>query len=185
MRDKVLACLTPHNCFTPAAGRWVYVGACTSPDYWSSPCRLHSNPFWLVHGLHQVCDYIKHVDHMHDPVALQVAARLWRLLVVDAGLMSHLAAIKEYLLLARGDFYHCFLTDASRLMAGPPRLSTADADISHPYQAAAVKTSAQHDPLFKLFKIHFSDKKLQVGGAYGQQSAHVTCQICWLDACCT
>lgn len=32
---------------------------------------------------------------------VQVAARLWHLLVVRAGLMTHLVGVKDYLLLAR------------------------------------------------------------------------------------
>jgi len=59
----------------------------------------------------------------------QVASRLWQLLVVQAGLMQHLAAIKDYALLARGDFYQCFLADASKLLAGPPRDNTVNSDL--------------------------------------------------------
>jgi gamma-tubulin complex component 4 len=58
-----------------------------------------------------------------------VASRLWQLLVVQAGLMQHLAAIKDYALLARGDFYQCFLADASKLLAGPPRDNTVNSDL--------------------------------------------------------
>lgn len=60
---------------------------------------------------------------------MQVASRLWELLVVQAGLMQHLSAIKDYLLLARGDFYQCFLADAARLLASPPREATANSDL--------------------------------------------------------
>ena len=59
----------------------------------------------------------------------QVASRLWQLLVVQAGLMQHLGAVKDYLLLARGDFYQCFLADAAKLLAGPPREKTANSDL--------------------------------------------------------
>lgn len=47
---------------------------------------------------------------------------MWRLLVVQCGLRGHLTALKDYLLLARGDLYCCFLTDAAGLMgrATPP-----------------------------------------------------------------
>jgi gamma-tubulin complex component 4 len=97
------------------------------------------------------------------PPSLQVAARLWQLLVVRAGLMQHLGAVKHYLLLARGDFWDVFLGEAGRLMAAPPRPATANADVAVPFQAAAGKTSAADDPYFRLFKIHFSDQPLKVG----------------------
>lgn len=58
-----------------------------------------------------------------------MASRLWQLLVVQAGLMQHLGAVKDYLLLARGDFYQCFLADAAKLLAGPPREKTANSDL--------------------------------------------------------
>jgi hypothetical protein len=96
------------------------------------------------------------------PSPSQVAARLWQLLVVRAGLMQHLGAVKHYLLLARGDFWDVFLEEAGRLMAAPPRPATANADVAVPFQAAAGKTSAAEDPYYRLFKIHFSDQPLKV-----------------------
>lgn len=43
--------------------------------------------------------------------------------------MQHLVAIKDYLLLARGDFFQCFLAEAARLLASPPREATATHDL--------------------------------------------------------
>jgi Gamma tubulin complex component C-terminal len=60
---------------------------------------------------------------------VQVAARLWRLLVVASGLPAHLAALKDYMLLSRGDFWQCFLADARKLLSQPPRQRGADNDI--------------------------------------------------------
>ncbi|KAI8466120.1 MAG: gamma tubulin interacting protein [Monoraphidium minutum] len=96
-----------------------------------------------------------------------VAARLWHLLVVRAGLVGHLVGLKDYLLLARGDFWAVFLGEASRLMAAPPRPGTAAADVSAPFQAAAAKSSAAADPLFRLFALHYSDRPLRVQAAAG------------------
>lgn len=87
---------------------------------------------------------------------------LWDLLVVQAGLMSQLAAIKDYFLLARGDFYQSFLTDSRRLMALPPRAATVDTDIDGLFQAAGQKSSAATDRLFPLFRMRFTPLTPQV-----------------------
>ena len=44
---------------------------------------------------------------------LQVAGRLWHLVSVRGRLMQPLAALKDYFLLARGDFYQTLLTEVS------------------------------------------------------------------------
>ncbi|KAF8058112.1 GCP4 [Scenedesmus sp. PABB004] len=88
-----------------------------------------------------------------EAIRADVASRLWRLLVVQAGLVAHLGGVKDYCLLARGDFWQCFLTDAARLLAGPPREKTANADLAVPWQSAAAKSTAAADPRFKLFRI--------------------------------
>jgi gamma-tubulin complex component 4 len=41
-----------------------------------------------------------------------VAQRLWHLVMVKADLVSHLKAIKDYFLLAKGEFYQTFLSEA-------------------------------------------------------------------------
>ena len=42
---------------------------------------------------------------------MQVAGQLWQLVVVHAELPAHLAALKNYFLLAKGDFYHSFIAE--------------------------------------------------------------------------
>ena len=86
----------------------------------------------------------------------QVAALLWHLVVVQSDLLGHLSAIKDYFLLARGEFFHSFLVEARRIMALPPRPATADADINIPFQQSALKSSAQHDRTFSRFRIRWS-----------------------------
>eukprot|EP00775_Hariotina_reticulata_P005315 gene5317-5550_t len=98
-----------------------------------------------------------------------VASRLWQLLVVQAGLLQHLAAIKDYALLARGDFYQCFLADAAKLLAGPPRDKTVNSDLSIPWQSAALKSTAQDDPHFKLFRPVLRAKGSSTAGALRSQ----------------
>ena len=44
---------------------------------------------------------------------LQVAGRLWHLVLVRGGLVQHLTALKDYFLLARGDFYQALLSEVS------------------------------------------------------------------------
>jgi hypothetical protein len=51
--------------------------------------------------------------------ALQVASRLWQLVVIDSRLVDHLAALKDYLLLAKGDFWTSFLVDAAKQLSRP------------------------------------------------------------------
>ncbi|WIA33536.1 hypothetical protein OEZ86_006660 [Tetradesmus obliquus] len=97
-----------------------------------------------------------------EAIRADVASRLWQLLVVQAGLMQHLGAVKDYLLLARGDFYQCFLADAAKLLAGPPREKTANSDLAVPWQSAAMKSTAQDDPHFKLFRLVLRPKPADV-----------------------
>ena len=47
---------------------------------------------------------------------MQVTAQLWQLAVVHAELPAHLMALKNYFLLAKGDFYHSFLAEVSASM---------------------------------------------------------------------
>ena len=53
--------------------------------------------------------------HKARPLQVQVTAELWQLAVVHADLPAHLMALKNYFLLAKGDFYHSFLAEASKL----------------------------------------------------------------------
>ena len=46
---------------------------------------------------------------------MQVAGQLWQLVVVHAELPAHLAALKNYFLLAKGDFYHSFIAEVGYL----------------------------------------------------------------------
>jgi len=67
---------------------------------------------------------------------LQVASRLWQLVVVESGLMDYLGALKDYMLLAKGDFYQGLLTDAARTLALPPN-KVADKDLGEGHSCAA------------------------------------------------
>ncbi|KAI5078166.1 hypothetical protein GOP47_0007990, partial [Adiantum capillus-veneris] len=83
-----------------------------------------------------------------DSIRTIAATHLWQLVVVHADLMGHLKALKDYFLLAKGDFFQCFLEESRSLMRLPPRPATAEADLKIPFQQAAVKTLGDDDRYF-------------------------------------
>ncbi|KAL5862920.1 hypothetical protein ACOSQ3_000434 [Xanthoceras sorbifolium] len=83
-----------------------------------------------------------------DSIRAIAASHLWQLVVVRADLNGHLKALKDYFLLAKGDFFQCFLEESRQLMRLPPRQSTAEADLMVPFQLAAIKTSSEEDKYF-------------------------------------
>ncbi|KAM0875821.1 hypothetical protein ACQ4PT_036545 [Festuca glaucescens] len=76
------------------------------------------------------------------------ANHLWQLVVVRADLNGHLKALKDYFLLAKGDFFQCFLEESRQVMRLPPHQSTAEADLIVPFQLAALKTIGDEDKYF-------------------------------------
>ncbi|KAH7838364.1 hypothetical protein Vadar_025494 [Vaccinium darrowii] len=83
-----------------------------------------------------------------DSVRATAASHLWQLVVVRADLNGHLKALKDYFLLAKGDFFQSFLEESRQLMRLPPRQSTAGADLMVPFQLAAIKTISDEDKYF-------------------------------------
>ncbi|KAK7344425.1 hypothetical protein VNO77_14001 [Canavalia gladiata] len=83
-----------------------------------------------------------------DSIQAIAASHLWQLVVVRADLNGHLKALKDYFLLAKGDFFQCFLEESRQLMRLPPRQSTAEADLMVPFQLAALKTIGEEDKYF-------------------------------------
>ncbi|MBA0785548.1 hypothetical protein Gotri_025086 [Gossypium trilobum] len=83
-----------------------------------------------------------------DSIRAIAASHLWQLVVVRADLNGHLKALKDYFLLAKGDFFQCFLEESRQLMRLPPRQSTAEADLMVPFQLAAIKTIGEEDKYF-------------------------------------
>ena len=47
---------------------------------------------------------------------LQAAQKLWQLVVVQGEMPLHLAALRNYLLLGRGDFWQSFLLEVGDLL---------------------------------------------------------------------
>uniref|UniRef100_A0A803LTJ6 Gamma-tubulin complex component n=1 Tax=Chenopodium quinoa TaxID=63459 RepID=A0A803LTJ6_CHEQI len=90
-------------------------------------------------------------EYAVDSIRSIAASHLWQLVVVRADLNGHLKALKVYFLLAKGDFFQCFLEESRQLMRLPPRQSTAEADLMVPFQLAAVKTISDEDKYFSRF----------------------------------
>ncbi|PNW88207.1 hypothetical protein CHLRE_01g019150v5 [Chlamydomonas reinhardtii] len=95
-----------------------------------------------------------------------VARLLWRLLVGRAGLLPALAALKDYFLLGRGDFWQAFLAEARPLMAAPPRPGSVDADLALPFTRSAAKSSAEGDPLLAAFQLRYLGGKAEAEAAF-------------------
>ncbi|GLU03740.1 hypothetical protein SLE2022_209240 [Rubroshorea leprosula] len=83
-----------------------------------------------------------------DSIRAIAASHLWQLVVIRADLNGHLKALKDYFLLAKGDFFQCFLEESRQLMRLPPRQSTVEADLMVPFQLAALKTISEDDKYF-------------------------------------
>jgi len=82
-----------------------------------------------------------------------VASRLWHLVVVKADLMEHLTSIKDYFLLAKGEFYQTFLEEARQIMSLPPQ-NSAEYDLNiGPLQQTIIKLGLEDDMHLRKFKL--------------------------------
>ncbi|VFQ68641.1 unnamed protein product [Cuscuta campestris] len=110
----------------------------------------------LLQDLKESSEFHKRTFEMAvDSIKAIAASHLWQLVVVRADLNGHLKALKDYFLLAKGDFFQSFLEESRQLMRLPPRQSTAEADLMVPFQLAALKTIGDEDK-------HFSRVSLRV-----------------------
>ncbi|KAJ9543178.1 hypothetical protein OSB04_022885, partial [Centaurea solstitialis] len=89
------------------------------------------------------------------------ANHLWQLVVVRADLSGHLKAIKDYFLLAKGDFFQAFLEGSRQLMRLPPRQSSAEADLMVPFQTAITKTISDEDKYFSRVSLRVNIRSSQ------------------------
>jgi gamma-tubulin complex component 4 len=64
-------------------------------------------------------------------------------------------ALKDYFLLAKGDFFQSFLEESRLVMRLPPRPSS-EADLNIPFQQSALRSSAGVDPHFDHIKVRAS-----------------------------
>ncbi|KAF2298384.1 hypothetical protein GH714_023412 [Hevea brasiliensis] len=103
----------------------------------------------MLQGLKESSEFHKRsFEFAVDSIRAIAASHLWQLVVVRADLNGHLKALKDYFLLAKGDFFQCFLEESRQLMRLPPRQSTAEADLMVPFQLAAIKTIGEEDKYF-------------------------------------
>ena len=79
-----------------------------------------------------------------------LAQRLWESLMERALLPRHLQALKDYFLLARGDFFHALLLETAELFAADPKPATAGSDLEAAMGRAALKSNAEGDGYFPL-----------------------------------
>ncbi|KAL7582681.1 hypothetical protein Lser_V15G43062 [Lactuca serriola] len=89
------------------------------------------------------------------------ASHLWQLVVVRADLNGHLKAIKDYFLLAKGDFVQSFLEGSRELMRLPPRQSSAEADLMVPFRQARAKTISDDDKYFSRLALRVNVRSSQ------------------------
>ncbi|KAM1257364.1 hypothetical protein ACFX15_030720 [Malus domestica] len=102
-----------------------------------------------------------------DSIRAIAASHLWQLVVVRADLNGHLKALKDYFLLAKGDFFQCFLEESRQLMRLPPRQSTAEADLMVPFQLAAIKTICEEDKYFSRVSLRMPSFGMTVRSSQG------------------
>ena len=79
-----------------------------------------------------------------------LAQQLWESLMERALLPRHLQALKDYFLLARGDFFHALLLETGGLFAADPKPATAASDLEAAMGRAALKSNAEGDGYFPL-----------------------------------
>lgn len=120
-------------------------------------------------------------EYAVDSIRAIAASHLWQLVVVRADLNGHLKALKDYFLLAKGDFFQCFLEESRQLMCLPPRQSTAEADLMVPFQLAAVKTISDEDKYFSRVSLRMPSivpkSKAYTSGSSGAASSSIATDV--------
>ncbi|CAA6662025.1 unnamed protein product [Spirodela intermedia] len=118
----------------------------------------------MLQELKDLSEFHKRIfESVVDSVRTIAANHLWQLVVIRADLNGHLKALKDYFLLAKGDFFQCFLEESRQLMHLPPRQSTAEADLMVPFQLAALKTIGDEDKYFSRVSIRMPSFGITMG----------------------
>jgi len=101
---------------------------------------------------------------------MQVTGQLWQLVVVHAELPAHLAALKNYFLLAKGDFYHSFLAEVNH-------------DAQHRLLSQFLgrdKSNAQHvQSADMIIEFDCSSPRVIPSSLHAQTSSNKLCQHCF------
>ncbi|KAK9136862.1 hypothetical protein Sjap_007456 [Stephania japonica] len=123
----------------------------------------------MLHELKDSSEFHKRIfEYAVDSVRSIAASHLWQLVVVRADLNGHLKALKDYFLLAKGDFFQCFLEESRQLMRLPPRQSTAEADLMVPFQLAALKTMGDEDKYFSRVSLRMPSFGISIASTRGE-----------------
>lgn len=95
------------------------------------------------------------VDAALAELRADAAERLWSLLVSRARLPAHLRALRDYFLMARGDFWAVFLEEARAVLAQPPRAAGAAAALAPALAAAAAQCGGGDDDCLRRLRLSF------------------------------
>ncbi len=88
-----------------------------------------------------------------DKVRAAVAKALWTVVVEVAKFPLHLQALKDFFLLANGEFYQSFIDESRYTMSLPPTVN-AERDINAgPFTVAAINLGIEDDAFFKRFSL--------------------------------
>mmetsp|Transcript_42394 Transcript_42394/g.68756 ORF Transcript_42394/g.68756 Transcript_42394/m.68756 type:complete len:660 (+) Transcript_42394:3-1982(+) len=103
-----------------------------------------------------------------------VARHLWQLVVVEADLPAHLKALKDYFLLARGEFYQVFIEELTQLVTKLDMASPVEFDIRVLFQQASLKSTAEDDDYFKRFNV-----RLQTAASQARSGSKTPAMDLW------
>eukprot|EP01028_Stygiella_incarcerata_P005405 TRINITY_DN2285_c0_g1_i2.p2 TRINITY_DN2285_c0_g1~~TRINITY_DN2285_c0_g1_i2.p2 ORF type:complete len:466 (-),score=135.08 TRINITY_DN2285_c0_g1_i2:1110-2507(-) len=112
------------------------------------------------HQLRTAVDFdILEFERAVDEIRGIIASHLWTLVVVNSDFIRHLQALKDYFLLAKGNFYQCFLDEAGSVFALPPSIS-ANIEIRSAFEQAGSKSGVEEsDEYYDLLSMEFVPKK--------------------------
>lgn len=87
-----------------------------------------------------------------------IAQKLWNLVVVESELQGHLAALKNYFLLGKGEFFHEFLAESKDLMSLPAMQKSSEDEINNgPFAQAVSVLGLDEDPYLPRFRLKISE----------------------------
>lgn len=95
------------------------------------------------------------LEALIEGMRARVSMLLWNLVRHRCDLNGHFGGIKDYFLLGKGGFYQQLLDECQPLLALPPKLGTASADIALFFQTAAVKSGAENDAIFGSLRLQW------------------------------
>jgi gamma-tubulin complex component 4 len=95
------------------------------------------------------------LEALIEGMRTRVSTLLWNLVRHRCDLNGHFGGIKDYFLLGKGGFYQQLLDECQHLLALPPKLGTASADIALLFQTAAAKSGAENDAIFSSLRLQW------------------------------